>query len=332
MKVIIFGATGMVGQGVLIECLRDPGVDAVVCVGRNPPVRTDPKLHNVVVADAGDLSGVAGELSGYDACFFCLGVSSAGMSEELYRRLTYDLTLGAARTLAARNPQMTFVYVSGTGTDSTEHGRVMWARVKGATENALLKLPFKAAYMFRPSVDTALKDGGQVANGAGRWRYDDHRPVRRVAGGDFFPNEVSTTSCASAGRCSSSPGAPKTLLEPADIERLVQFRGGLTASLQQSTSVFGLQILGPLRHDLRRRDRRRRLRIHEHAPLLQVLLHFQPWHAVLEPIGCRLVAKEGVEPLRHAEIVVLSGSRDARARGSRLAYSSRMTSLPRSRR
>ena len=221
MKVIIFGATGMVGQGVLIECLRDPGVDSVLCIGRSPTARTDPKLRNVVVPDTGDLSGIAGELSGYDACFFCLGVSSAGMSEEWYKRLTYDLTLGAARTLAARNPQMTFVYVSGTGTDSTEHGRVMWARVKGATENALLKLPFKAAYMFRPSVIQPVH-GVKSRTVLYRVLYTITGPLvpllRRL-----FPNEVSTTErIGRAMLIVARRGAPKTLLEPADIERLVK--------------------------------------------------------------------------------------------------------------
>ena len=152
MKVILFGATGMVGQGVLRECLLDPEVAEVLAVGRAATGRSDPKLRELVHQDFIDFSAVADGLTGYDACFFCLGISSAGLSEADYRHVTYDFTLAAAQVLAARNPAMTFIYVSGTGTDSTARGRSMWARVKGETENALLALPFKAAYMFRPGI------------------------------------------------------------------------------------------------------------------------------------------------------------------------------------
>jgi uncharacterized protein YbjT (DUF2867 family) len=151
MKVILFGATGMVGQGVLRECLLDPGVDSVLAVGRSTTGQRHAKLREVLHENFFDFSALESELTGYDATFFCLGVSSLGMSEERYRRLTYDITLAAARTLARLNPNMVFTYVSGRGTDSTEHGQLMWARVKGKTENDLLKLPFKAAYMFRPA-------------------------------------------------------------------------------------------------------------------------------------------------------------------------------------
>ncbi|MEY9966127.1 uncharacterized protein YbjT (DUF2867 family) [Streptacidiphilus sp. MAP12-16] len=149
MNVILFGATGMIGQGVLRECLRDDAVQRVLVVGRTTAGVEHPKLREIVHRDLADLTAIEGEFSGYDACFFCLGVSSAGMKEEAYRRVTYDLTLAAARPLAALNPELTFVYVSGQGTDSTEQGRIMWARVKGKTENDLLGLPFDA-YMFRP--------------------------------------------------------------------------------------------------------------------------------------------------------------------------------------
>jgi uncharacterized protein YbjT (DUF2867 family) len=150
MNVILFGATGMVGQGVLRECLLDPEVESVLAIGRSAIERQHEKLHEIVLKTLTDLSSVENRLSGYNACFFCLGVSSAGMSEDDYRRVTYDLSLSVAATLARLNPAMTFIYVSGAGTDSSEHGRMMWARIKGKTENALLAMPFKAAYMFRP--------------------------------------------------------------------------------------------------------------------------------------------------------------------------------------
>ncbi|NGX99849.1 MAG: NAD-dependent epimerase/dehydratase family protein [Candidatus Afipia apatlaquensis] len=150
MRVLVFGATGMVGQGVLIECLRDPDVTEMLTVGRSATGQQHTKLRELVHKDFLDFSAIEKDITGYDACFFCLGVSSIGMDAERYRHLTYDITLAAARPLARLNPGMTFVYVTGAGTDSTEQGRVMWARVKGKTENDLLKLPFRAAYMFRP--------------------------------------------------------------------------------------------------------------------------------------------------------------------------------------
>ncbi|MBR0840590.1 NAD(P)H-binding protein [Bradyrhizobium liaoningense] len=150
MKVIVFGATGMVGQGVLRECLIDPGIERVVAVGRSPTGVRNAKLTEIIHDDFTDYAAIEPQLTGFDACFFCLGVSSIGMNEERYRHLTYDITLAAATTLAKLNPQMTFVYVTGAGTDSTEQGSRMWARIKGKTENDLFKLPFTAAYMFRP--------------------------------------------------------------------------------------------------------------------------------------------------------------------------------------
>ncbi|WP_405491809.1 epimerase [Nocardia sp. NBC_00511] len=149
MKVILFGATGMVGQGVLNECLQDDRVEQVLAIGRSPLGIENPKLRELVQPDPTDLAAIADELPQFDACFFCLGVSSVGMKEDEYRRITYDLALKVGRTLAAANPKLTFIYVSGQGTDSTEQGRSMWARVKGKTENDLLALPFQA-YMFRP--------------------------------------------------------------------------------------------------------------------------------------------------------------------------------------
>ena len=151
MKVILFGATGMVGQGCLRECLLDASVESVLAVGRSPTGQRHAKLREILHDNFFDFSAIESQLAGLDACFFCLGVSSLGMSEERYRRLTYDITLAAAKTLSRLNPGMVFIYVTGRGSDSTEQGPLMWARVKGKTENDLLKLPFKAAYMFRPA-------------------------------------------------------------------------------------------------------------------------------------------------------------------------------------
>ncbi|HEY4336141.1 MAG TPA: NAD-dependent epimerase/dehydratase family protein [Puia sp.] len=151
IKAIITGATGMVGEGVLLECLENPDVTEVLVIHRKPLGRSHPKLKEVIHTDFFDLSPIAAQLGGYDACFFCLGISSVGISKEEYRRITYDLTLHVGETLARQNPAMTFCYVTGAGTDSTEKGSSAWARVKGATENALLRL-FSNGYMFRPGL------------------------------------------------------------------------------------------------------------------------------------------------------------------------------------
>ena len=151
MKVILFGGSGMVGQGVLRECLVDASVTEVLAVVRSPTGVQHAKLHEILHDNFTDFSAIESALTGYDACFFCLGVSSIGMDAERYRHLTYDVTMAAAKTLARLNPGMVFTYVTGKGTNSTEQGSLRWARVKGKTENDLLKLPFKAAYMFRPA-------------------------------------------------------------------------------------------------------------------------------------------------------------------------------------
>src|ERR1700756_1571215 len=150
IKGIITGATGMVGEGVLHECLQHPMVEAVLIVNRKPSGITDPKLKEVIHADFFDITPIEDQLKGYNACFFCLGVSSVGMKEDAYTKMTYTLTMHIAEILSRLNNDMTFCYVSGASTDSTEKGRSMWARVKGKTENDLMKLPFKKAYMFRP--------------------------------------------------------------------------------------------------------------------------------------------------------------------------------------
>ena len=216
MNVIIFGATGMVGQGVLRESLLDPDVKSVLTVGRSATGVQNPKLREIVRPDLYHYSDIESELKGFDACFFCLGVSSAGMPEKQYENLTYTLTLAAAETLSRQNPAMTFVYVSGAGTDSSEKGRVMWARVKGRTENALLRLPFKAAYMFRPGVIQPVH-GARSKTAAYRIAYALLNPalplLRRL-----FPRYILTTE--EIGRAMihvAREGAPKKILETWDI-------------------------------------------------------------------------------------------------------------------
>jgi uncharacterized protein YbjT (DUF2867 family) len=216
---MLFGATGMVGQGVLRECLLDGDVTQVLSIGRRPIGEQHPKLRELILPDLNDYKAVEDQLTDFDACFFCLGVSSVGMSEEDYRRVTYDLTLAAAQTLARLNPQMTFVYVSGAGTDSTERGRVMWARVKGATENALMRLPFKAAYMFRPGFIEPMH-GVRSKTALYQAAYVIGRPIfgllRRWA-----PDRVTTS--VQVGRAMlavAKRGAPAPLVEVPDINAL----------------------------------------------------------------------------------------------------------------
>ncbi len=219
MKVIVFGATGMVGQGVLRECFLDPGVESVLAIGRSASEKQHEKLHDRVLGDLTDLSPVAPALPDYDACFFCLGVSAAGMTEAAYRRITYDLTMAVARTLAASSPTMTFIYVSGTGTDSTARGRSMWARVKGETENALLGLPFKASYMFRPGFIQPLH-GIVSKTKLYRAIYAVLGPLYPLLNG-LMPSYVTTTE--RVGRAMlrvAKHGAPKKLLENRDINAL----------------------------------------------------------------------------------------------------------------
>lgn len=215
MKVLIFGATGMVGRGVLLECLRDPGVEAVVTLGRTATGLLDGKLREIVHPDLLNYAGMEETLTGFDACFFCLGVSSAGMKEPDYARITYDYTLAAAEVLCRLNPGMTFVFVSGVGTDSTEKGRVMWARVKGRTENALLQLPFHA-YMFRPGFIQPM-DGIQSRTPLYQKIYAVSRPLFPLFR-SIFPNHVLTTRQIGQAMLSvARRGFPKRILEPGDI-------------------------------------------------------------------------------------------------------------------
>lgn len=162
IKAIVTGVTGMVGEGVLQECLNHPQVKTVLVVNRKPCGVTHPKLKEIIHKDFFDLSAIEDQLAGYNACYFCLGVSSVGMKEPEYYNLTYNLTLHVAQTLSKLNPDMTFCYVSGASTDSTEKGKSMWARVKGKTENDLMKLPFKQVFAFRPGLMKAAKGAKNV--------------------------------------------------------------------------------------------------------------------------------------------------------------------------
>lgn len=216
MNVLIFGATGMVGQGVLRECLQAADVERVTAIGRTATRIEHPKLRDLLVPDLMDYRAAEAELRGYDACFFCLGVSSAGMSEGDYTRITFAVTLAAADVLAQLNPQMTFVYVSGVGTDSTERGSSMWARVKGRTENALRRLPFKAVYLFRPGVIQPMHGVRSktrvyaVTYMLAGWLLP---PLRAL-----FPRRILTTeSVGQAMLAVARRGAPKAVLEPGDI-------------------------------------------------------------------------------------------------------------------
>lgn len=219
MRVIIFGATGMVGQGVLRECLQDPGVELTVTIGRAVVQTTKDRLHQILHPNMEDLSSNEHLLTGLDASFFTLGVSSAGMSEANYERITYGLTLHAAQTLSRLNPGMTFVYVSGQGTDSTEKGGTMWARVKGRTENALLALPLKA-YMLRPGIIQPL-DGIKSKTIAYRIAYAAARPVLPLLR-SALPNQILTTrEIGKAMLKLARQGYPKPILEIKDIRALL---------------------------------------------------------------------------------------------------------------
>jgi uncharacterized protein YbjT (DUF2867 family) len=219
VKVILFGATGMVGQGVLRECLLDSGVEQVLAIGRSATGQQHAKLQEIVQSDLFDLSSIEGRLAGFDACFFCLGVSAAGMSEQDYRRITYELTMSVAKTMAKLNPEMTFIYVSGAGTDSAERSRMMWARVKGKTENDLLKMPFHAAYMFRPGYIQPLH-GIRTKT---RWYgalYAVMGPLYPIWK-RLLPNYVTTTECVGRAMLNvARHGAPKRFLENQDINGL----------------------------------------------------------------------------------------------------------------
>lgn len=219
MNVAIFGATGMIGQAVLRECLQDPEVKTVLSIIRNATTQQHPKLRELIHKDFLDFSPIANQLTGLDTCFFCLGISSAGLSEGEYRRITYDITIAAAQTLLRLNPSLTLIYISGAGTDSSGRGRSMWARVKGQTENALLAMPFRAAYMFRPGLIVPLH-GIKSRTRIYQFAYTLMKPLlpwmqRR------WPASVTTTE--KLGRAmlkAAKQGVPKRILETSDIAEL----------------------------------------------------------------------------------------------------------------
>ncbi|MGG1518547.1 NAD-dependent epimerase/dehydratase family protein [Paenibacillus oryzisoli] len=221
MNVLLLGATGMVGQSVLRECLLDPAVSQVYTWGRSPVSVTHAKLHSFVQKDLTNLGPLQEVLPEIDACFFCLGVSSAGMREEQYRAVTYDLTMQFARELVRLQPNLTFLYVTGASTDSTEQGRVMWARVKGKTENDLLKLPFKAAYMFRPG-GIIPKNGVRSKTGWVQAIYTVMRPLFPLLE-KASPNSITTS--VQIGRAminAARHGYPQPIVEVKDIRKLAE--------------------------------------------------------------------------------------------------------------
>ena len=217
IKAIVFGATGMVGEGVAHESLNHPDVETVLVIGRRPCGIKHPKLREIIHQDFYDYVAIENQLAGFNACFFCLGVSSLGMKEGDYRRITYDLTMQAAKTLSRLNPGMTFCYVSGAGTDSTEHGRSMWARVKGQTENHLKALPFKAVYLFRPGFIkpiAGLKRGYKLSHILGAVY-----PLWKA----LLPRYVCTLEDVGLAMIQvAKSGSPVQILENVDIARLAQ--------------------------------------------------------------------------------------------------------------
>jgi uncharacterized protein YbjT (DUF2867 family) len=217
MNVIVTGATGMVGEGVLHECLNHPQVDRVLSVSRKPYGLRHPKLKEVIHDDFFNFSRIESHLSGYEACFFCLGVTSVGKNEEDYRHYTYELTMHVASTLAKLNRDMTFIYISGAGTDDTEKGRMMWARVKGKTENDLRKLPFKKSFAFRPGFIAPTKG---LRNTLKLYRYLGWvvPVVKAVAPGSI----VSLKEIGLAMIHAAQKGYPKDVLEIKDIKTLAK--------------------------------------------------------------------------------------------------------------
>jgi hypothetical protein len=216
IKTIITGATGMVGEAVLLECLSNPEVEQVLVINRKPGGRSHPKLREIIHTDFFNLTPIESQLTGYNACFFCLGISSVGISKDEYKHITYDLTLSFGQLLAKLNPEMTFCYLTGAGTDSSEQGRIAWARVKGATENALMRL-FKHSYMFRPALMKATPGQKNVKSYYKyfAWIY----PVGRA----LFPSHFCTLQEVALAMINTvKKGYPKQILEVKDIVKLAE--------------------------------------------------------------------------------------------------------------
>ena len=221
MRVVLFGATGMIGQGVLRECLLDARVTRVLSVGRAPSGRTHAKLADLVLRDLGDYAAVEERLRGFDACFYCLGISSAGLAEAEYRGITVDLTLAAAKALLRANPRLRFNFISGAGADGTERGRTMWARVKGKTENALLRMPFKAAFMFRPAYIQPL-DGIRSKTRLYQSLYTVVWPLYPVLKRVFPRYVTNTRNVGRAMIAVAAGGYPQRILESEGINGLAE--------------------------------------------------------------------------------------------------------------
>ena len=220
INAIITGATGMVGKGVLLECLESPDVESVLLITRNPIGMQHDKIIEIIHSDFKNLTLLKDEIAKYDTCFFCAGITSAGKSEAEYRRITYDLTLGFAKSMVEINPQVTFCYVSGAGTDSTEKGKSMWARVKGETENALLKLPFNKVYMFRPALIQPMK-GIKSRTGIYNFTYVLMKPFYPIL--RSFPKIFTTTELFGKAMLNViKMGYDKSILENIDINLIAR--------------------------------------------------------------------------------------------------------------
>lgn len=217
INVIITGVTGMVGEGVLMECMENPHIERILVLTRKPAGRSHPKLKEIIHTDFLNITPIADQLNGYDACYFCLGVSSIGMKEEEYTKSTYTLTIHVAEILAKQNPDMTFCYVSGAGTDSSEKGKLMWARVKGRTENTLMKLPFKKVYAFRPGAMIATP--GQKNILAAYKYFSWLFPIMKL----FFPNSICTLKQVAKAMINITlHGYEKQHIEVKDIKKLAE--------------------------------------------------------------------------------------------------------------
>ena len=224
MKVILFGATGMVGQGVLRECLLDPAVSQVLAIGRVATGQKHDKLREIAHANFLDFAAIESETSGYDACFYCVGITSSGMKEEDYHRVTYEYAVSAARTLLKVSPGLTFIFVSGAGSDSTERGKTMWARVKGKTENAILAMPFKASFVFRPAIIRPLH-GIKSKTRSYRVMYSILGPLVPLIKA-ISPGSMSTTEIVGRAMLKvAKQGAPVRVLHTKEINAMGEMGG-----------------------------------------------------------------------------------------------------------